>query len=430
MNKDISELNQDITIKGLYWISRWRINNGKKDAYVIPFATTYPVNIIYHGENEFKYGQYGIHLGQQDTLTFLGNENQKILAKFIDCRKNSPTFKTTFSCYITPSSARTLIIPPGVAHTFYHLENIFTLNSYTLYLPDINQLEKKELIWSPNNDVINLPEDIDIDTIEGYEPMSEEASEWLYYHIADIQAKNLKNYAFLHSETRKISLDDGNEVNLRIREKRTENKIPFLPQSKISGVVFLEIPAMKTGKDSGIVPLTRKSPLYLVEHGHGYYNFDSYGLHLGQEDHLTFLGHSSSQIILKLVDMREGSKTLFLEEEIAFYPAPDVELVIPCGVAHALFNMSNIVTVNRPIIYLDKNKQYIPAHDVIDWPIENKDYRSYSINKIEADLNYYQFLVSKQEEIVADAPTHHTPKSIIIYDKDNNPIKVLIREKV
>ena len=106
MNHNIERLNSEMLIEGLHWIPRWRINNGQKDSFVIPFATTYPVNIVYHGERKFKYGQYGIHLGQQDTLTFLGDEKQRIVAKFMDCRNNSATFKQSISFYITPSSQK------------------------------------------------------------------------------------------------------------------------------------------------------------------------------------------------------------------------------------------------------------------------------------------------------------------------------------
>ncbi|EOG9298039.1 dTDP-4-dehydrorhamnose 3,5-epimerase family protein [Proteus mirabilis] len=430
MNKDINELNKDINIVGLHWIKRWRVNNGKHQSYVIPFATTYPINIVYHGKNEFKYGQYGIHLGQQDTLTFLGDKKQKILAKFIDCRKNSPTFKSELSLEITPSSARTLIIPPGVAHTFSHLENVFTLNSYSLFLPTIEQLASETLNWSPNNDVINLPEDIDINEIEGYEPMTEEASALVYYRVAEIQQQWLSQHRFLHSETRKIRLDNGDEINVRLREKIADVQKQSLPTSTILGVEFREMATLHTGKESGIVPLTRQSPMYLVEHGQEAYDFDSYGLHLGQEDHLTFLGDTSGKITIKLVDMREDSPTLFYEDEMVFDPAPNIELVIPCGVAHALFNMANIITVNRPVIYLDEEKEYIPGHDVIDWKIANKNYQAYRVNKIAADLTYYQFLVSKQQALMKHKPTHHTPKSIIVYDENNQPIKVLIKEKV
>nr|WP_237585185.1 MULTISPECIES: dTDP-4-dehydrorhamnose 3,5-epimerase family protein [unclassified Proteus (in: enterobacteria)] len=352
------------------------------------------------------------------------------MAKFIDCRKNSPTFKSELSFEITPSSARTLIIPPGVAHTFSYLENVFTLNSYSLFLPTIEQFASETLNWSPNNDVINLPENIDINEIEGYEPMTEEASALVYHRIAEIQQQWLSQHRFLHSETRKIRLDNGDEINLRFREKMVDTQKQQLPTSTILGVEFREMATLHTGKESGIVPLTRQSPMYLVEHGHEDYDFDSYGLHLGQEDHLTFLGDISHEITVKLVDMRENSPTLFYEDEIVFNPAPNIELVIPCGVAHALFNMANIITVNRPIIYLDKEKEYIPGHDVIDWENTNKNYQSYRVNKIPADLSYYQFLVSKQQELMKHKPTHHTPKSIIVYDENNQPIKVLIKEKV
>lgn len=431
MAQEIEKLNNEITIDGLHWISRWRINNGQKDSFVIPFPTTFPVNIVYHGENEFKYGQYGVHLGQQDTLTFIGNEEQLFLAKFIDCRKGSPTLKVKLEFNIRPSSEKTLIIPPGVAHTFHNLENVFTLNSYKLFLPPLEHLLDGSVQWSPENDIINIPENISIDDIEEYVAMSEEASALVYHRIGLFQSENLKKHKYQHAETREFILDCGEKINLRLREKIYDNKKAALPVSKVNGMMFKELPSIKTGNESCIVPLTRPSPLYLVEHGTEHYDFDSYGLHLGQEDHLVFLGHSTQKITLKLVDMREGSATLFVEDEITFYPSPNVELIIPCGVAHALFNMVNIITVNRPILYLDNNREYLPGHDVIDWPIENTHYIAYKTNKIEADDDFYADMIAKQREIVKEPPTHNTPKSIVVYDdKTERYVKVLLKEKV
>lgn len=214
-----------------------------------------------------------------------------------------------------------------------------------------------------------------------------------------------------------------------MREEVKEIDKLTLPTSKINGVLFKEAPSIKTGKESCIVPLTRRSPLYFVEQATKKYDFDFdfYGLHLGQEDHLIFLGNSKQEINLKLVDMRENSDTLFTEEEIVFYPSPNLELVIPCGVAHALINMANIITVNRPVLYFDDKNEYLLGYDVIDWPIENKDYLSYKTNKIEASDNFYQQIVSKQHEIVKSPPTHNTPKSIIVFDEKNG--KVLLKEK-
>ncbi|KOC91960.1 dTDP-4-dehydrorhamnose 3,5-epimerase family protein [Winslowiella iniecta] len=431
MSHYIEELNSDMLIAGLHWIPRWRINNGQKDSFVIPFPTTYPVNIVYHGESKFKYGQYGIHLGQQDTLTFLGDEKQRILAKFIDCRKNSVTFKQRMSFYITPSSEKTLIIPPGVAHTFHNLENIFTLNTYKIFLPPLEQFPHGTTQWSPENDIINIPEDILTEEIVGYQPMSEAAADLVYHRVADFQAEHLQKHQYQHAETREFMLDDGRKVNLKLREKIEESSHTDLAISRINGVSFKTLPSIKTGKESGIIPLTRKTPFYLVEHGTKNYDFDSYGLHLGQEDHLIFLGSKKQPITLMLVDMREGSDTLFVEEELTFYPSPDVELIIPCGVAHALLNMAKIITVNRPIIYLDKQGDYLPGHDVIDWPIENTDYISYKTNPTAADMDYYIEMVARQHEMMKDLPSHNTPKSVVVYDESTGKyVKVLLKEKV
>ncbi|WP_175997528.1 dTDP-4-dehydrorhamnose 3,5-epimerase family protein [Burkholderia stabilis] len=424
------DLNRAITIDGLMWTPRWRINNGRKGVYVIPFPTTYPVNIVYHGESEFKYGQYGIHLGQQDSLTFFGDETHLIHAKFIDCRVNSPTYHVAIELTFTPSSERTLIIPPGVAHTFHNLENVYTINSYSLFLPSVEQLSKENVDWSPASDVINLPENIAPADVPGYVPMTEEASDLVYHRIAEYQEINLKNHRFQHMETREFTLDTGEVVTLRIKEPLQGEAKKSTPHSKIQGVTFRPLSSIKTGKESCIVPLTRVSPMYVVEHGGECYDFNSYGLHLGQEDHLVFLGPSKQKITIKLVDMRDESPTKFAEEEISFYPEPDVELVIPCGVAHALYNLSNVFTVNRPVLYLDDAATYRPGHDVIDWPVADTNYRSFKPNTIPADLDFYESIVSKQKEIVATPATHGTPKTIVIYDENASKyVKVVLREK-
>lgn len=225
MNTVISELNKKINIENLKWIPRWRINNGKEDSFVVPFATTHPINIVYHGENEFDYGQYGIHLGQQDSLTFLGNSDTIITAKFIDLRKNSPTFKNTLEFTFSPSTQKTLTIPPGVAHTFYNLGNIYTINDYKLYLPPIEDIIKVNIPWSPENDIINLPEDTELSTVDGFIPMSCEASDAVYDRIANYQKENIKKITYQHQETRTFKMSDGNAVTVMLRKKIRKKKV-------------------------------------------------------------------------------------------------------------------------------------------------------------------------------------------------------------
>uniref|UniRef100_UPI0003616898 dTDP-4-dehydrorhamnose 3,5-epimerase family protein n=1 Tax=Pseudomonas asplenii TaxID=53407 RepID=UPI0003616898 len=379
---------------------------------------------------KFRYGQYGIHLGQQDVLTFLGDANQIVYARFIDCRKDSPTFRIGVEFCFSPATERTLIIPPGVAHTFQGLENVFTLNAYDLFLPSLKALCEKEMSWSPENDIINIPEEVAPQDVPGFLAMTEEASDLVCHRLGELQENNLGGYEYQHAETRDFIVESGEAVTLRLREKSSLKDISAPGLTKIDGVFFRRLPHMVTGDESGIVPLTRRAPMYLVEHGAKHYDFDSYGLHLGQEDHLVFLGDSSKSITLKLVDMREGSATKFVEDEVLFNPSPWDELVIPCGVAHAFFNMENVVTVNRPVLYVDEAGLYLPGHDVIDWPLTNTDYVGCQVNTVLADDDFYMAVVAKQREIVKHPTVYSTPKSVVIYDEfAGQYVKVVLREK-
>ena len=114
-------MKSEFPILGLRWEENKRIDNGT-DSFVVPFPSTRPVNLVFHGEEPFEYGHYGIHLGQEDQLTFLGNSDQEITAYFIDCRDSSSTLHQRFVTQLTPNSGRRLCIPPGVAHAFDGLE--------------------------------------------------------------------------------------------------------------------------------------------------------------------------------------------------------------------------------------------------------------------------------------------------------------------
>jgi dTDP-4-dehydrorhamnose 3,5-epimerase-like enzyme len=417
MSTTTQALNSKINIEGLQWIDRWRINNGRPGSFVVPFPTTRPVNIVTHGEKRFDYGQYGIHLAQQDVLTFLGDSSQVVHARFIDCRKTSTTFRAALEIEFSPSSSRTLVIPSGVAHTFSGLEGISTLNAYSVFLPPIEDMLKGALGWTPENDIINLPLSIDPTEVEGLMPMPQPASNRVYYRLASLQASTLSGGNVSHAETRNFILDTGEQVRLML-QPRAESlaEAPRVPRSKIKGVRFERHNAVRTGDDSRIMPVAGPSPFYIVDHGVEPYNFDSFGVHLGQEDHLTFLGSSCRNIRLKLVDMRRGSETLHYEEWHEFSCDPQMELIIPCGVAHALFNMEGVFTLNRPVIYLDELGAYEPGKDVIDWPLTDQNYPVFNINRQPASLDYMERLVVLQRQAMAEKAAIETPKAVIVND--------------
>ena len=114
--------------------------------------------------------------------------------------------------------------------------------------------------------------------------------------------------------------------------------------------------------------------MYIVDHGSKDYAHDAFGIHIGQEDHLTFLGSSDKIIKLDLVDCRKGSKTLHQKDSIEFSPDPRRCLIIPNGVAHCFSGLENVYTINRPAVCVDNWQAYDSANDVIDWPITNTTY--------------------------------------------------------
>ncbi len=102
-------------------------------------------------QRDFAYGTYGIHVGQDDRLTFFG-DGQSIVAHLIDCRAGSPTLGTEIAISFCASSGRVLVVPAGVAHTLDGLACVVTRDEPVWYAdsnPD----------WDPDNDLISFPRD-------------------------------------------------------------------------------------------------------------------------------------------------------------------------------------------------------------------------------------------------------------------------------
>lgn len=126
---------------------------------------------------------------------------------------------------------------------------------------------------------------------------------------------------------------------------------------------------------------------------------------------------------LRLSPHNKLTRSLFLVILLLFF-----SLIASYVVVQHLIVGPSLQQFNKVLAY--EIRTLVPGHDVIDWKIANKNYQAYRVNKIAADLTYYQFLVSKQQALMKHKLTHHTPKSIIVYDENNQPIKVLIKEKV
>jgi dTDP-4-dehydrorhamnose 3,5-epimerase-like enzyme len=423
-------MNLKIPIMGLKWLKRVRLDNGGM-SFVVPFPDTHSVNIVDHGFSMFNYGQYGIHIGQADVLTFLGDNEHMVTAHFIDCRAQSETWGVRYSENFYPSTAWSLFIPPGVAHTFDGLGGIYTVNNYQLYLPDPDKVFQAQPDWSPENDILNIPVGIQDSDIPRVTPMHHLAGTALYKAISDYHRNHLKHLRYMHPERQVFQLNSGESVSLTLRKKvkETSQSTEYKKNDLgIAGLFFEKIPSIQTGEHSKIVPILYGCPFYIVDHGARKYDFNTYGLHKGQEDNLIFLGNPQKKIRAEFVDFRAGSPTLHKKIQLEFTPSSSQKLVIPPGVAHAFWGLEDVFTLNRPRLFLNDRETYIPAHDTHDWPIENHNYPTMQCNTILAPEDYYEYLKSRQKNAFSKDITQSTPTSFMTKNKAGKKIRVLLRK--
>lgn len=425
------EMETDLGIVGLKWRSNWHINNGQ-DSFVVPFASLHPVNLVFHGEEEFNYGHYGIHLGQADCLTFLGSKKHVITGYFIDCRHNSPTLHQRVKMQWHPNSGSSLYIPNGVAHAFDGLEKVFTLNNYQLFLPDPEEWVNGNTEWNIESDVINLPMDISDENLPTLHANEHEASDVFYQLIAERQRATILQLKHEYPFTEDVTLENGKTVRLLLHKQRDNNKLipEWEPIEGIKGVGWSRHLVFWSGEHSGFVPLLDATPFYIVDHGEIAYSHDAYGIHLGQEDRLTFLGSQNHKIRLTMVDCRQGSETLHNKVCIEFSPSSLRYLVIPNGVAHRFEGLETVFTVNRPRVFVTNEGNYEPSNDVIDWSVDSHEFPKLESHKIPASPTFYAKQVYAQSKLMQSPAEYATPMIFLTQDSEGNSVRVALRKAI
>jgi len=418
-------------ILGLEWRDNWRIENGQ-ESYVIPFPTVRPVNVVFHGERKFDYGHYGIHLGQSDRLTFLGPSAQVITGHFIDCRKGSPKVHQRVIAQWHPTSGRALYVPNGVAHAFDGLEGIFTLNDYRLFLPDPDKWLSGETNWTMENDVINLPMDVMDEGLPTVESNMHEASEVFYHLVAQQQRQGIPQIDYEYPFTDDFQTEKGETVRLMFRRhnENTQYTPEWEPIEGIDDAGWSRHLVVHSGEHSGFVPLLDPRPFYIVDHDESSYSHDAYGIHLGQVDHLTFLGPSNQEVTLTLVDCRRHSRIYHRKVEVKFNPSPLRYLVIPNGVAHRFQNLEKVYTINRPAIYTDNESEYEPGNDVIDWPADRADFPMFEVSTKAASQDFYSRQVQGQRKLMQSQANQATPIVLLAQDSECNTVRVVLRKNL
>lgn len=419
------------SIIGLEWKELWHIDNGVNSS-VIPIPGLRPTNIIFKGDEPFSYGHYGIHLGQEDRLIFLGPQQNEIVGYFIDCRYGSDTWGNRLIMRFTSSSKKYLTIPPGVAHTF-DTHGISTINLYSMLLPEPTSWLDNTVQWTVKGDIVNLKMDVPDKDIPKLKTNSHVASEVFYKLIAEEQKKDLRNLAHEYPFTQDVVLEDGRLERLKFWKRLDDRRHTkdWIGIEEIEGAGWLGNLTVWTGDVSGYVPLLDRRPKHLIDHGEDIeYSHDAFGVHLGGDDHLVFIGPKNKTARCELVDFRRGSATLHKSVIFDFVPNPQYTLVIPRGVAHRFEHMEGIYTINQPRTFLDIKSSYDSGYDVIDWPLDKRPYPIFDVNTEIAGDEYYEGVSIKQKNMLATPPTHSTPTILLHSDESGNNIKIVLRTYV
>lgn len=417
-------------IEGLEWTSLWSVPNGR-DSQVVPIPSLRPTNIVFKGDRAFSYGHYGVHLGQTDRLVFLGPSKNEITAYFIDCRAGSPTHKTRLKTSFFPSAVRLLSIPPGVAHTF-DTTAVCTLNLFSMMLPEPDAWLAGSSQWTVRGDIVNVPMDVADDEIPALEVNKRPASETFFRMIASEQKSALANLTHEYPFTQDVEFQDGARERLKFWKKIEDQRKrqDWEPIAGIEGAGWKANLAVWTGDQSGYVPLLDRRPKHLIDHGEQEYSHDAFGIHLGGDDHLVFIGPGHLRARCELVDCRRGSATLHNTVSFEFSADPLRTLVIPRGVAHRFEHLEGIYTINQPLTFLPNSGTYKPGNDVIDWPINKRPFPALETNNSIASERYYEELSLQQKEMLASPATHATPSILLMSDKLGETVKVAIRQPI
>lgn len=99
-------------------------------------------------EADFEYSTFGIHIGQDDRLTFLGVD-QLVVVSLIDCREHSATVGLEVRVSMRVDPRRMIVIPRGVAHTLDGLDGVVTRDEPVWYSGDSPD-------WHLDNDLVSF----------------------------------------------------------------------------------------------------------------------------------------------------------------------------------------------------------------------------------------------------------------------------------
>jgi hypothetical protein len=153
MNNDSLKRTASV-MEGLEWRDNFVALQDDHMTYVIESPGGGATDILFYTDDDPE-GWYGLHVGQVDRLTFLGNPTNVIYGSFIDCRSGSPTLHHRVDIRFHPDPTRQLFIDRGIAHHFAGMKNI------TVRVENLWFMSESNPDYDLSNDVITFRGDMD-----------------------------------------------------------------------------------------------------------------------------------------------------------------------------------------------------------------------------------------------------------------------------
>lgn len=320
-------------------------------------------------EQEFRYGTYGIHIGQDDRLTFFGDNGKNIIAEFVDCREDSSLLHQHVKISFSPSPYRKLIIPRGVAHTFDNLEHIVTRDE-PVWHADINNPH-----WNFDNDLVSVDRE---DNIQDFP-------------VVKVNRFRLPDEAHrLQSRLSQKLLEKPSAYLARYRMKigGVEQYISFEPtfwsddQGEVEALTStVDVPGIRlfraryalTGPRSWtLVPTTDACIADVLEFPRGTTEDTPLRLHSRTTKYYTILCPQGVNIEIFAIDCRAGSRTCGESFSIKTISDPRVVIEIEHGIAYVIKSQNKLYMRCEASIFVDANE---PREDL---PMFNNDIMDYT----------------------------------------------------
>ena len=308
-------------------------------------------HFVTHAE-DFRYRDYGIHVGQVDQLTFIASPAKTIKGIFIDCRKQSPTCGLALTLEFSTSSARKLVIPNGVAHTFEDIADVVTRNDMKLFSDPYNPS------WSVENDNHTFLLDTPADQIPRLEvnryPLPFSAAVMFFRMQQEIMRGGRT------VDEKPVQANIGGSLHQLVTSHENPSRPLEMPSSEgceIPGFAFAVNSFFASAPNSWcVLPSTPSCVMDMVLYEFQTDRREVHGMHTRHEVLHTFMDRTGDQVFLDLLDLRSDSATFRDTAELTITCDPRFHVRIPAGVAYRYRGYGNFTIRVEYALFMDENE--------------------------------------------------------------------------